>query len=124
MSSNGSKVIGKRKLAACLVFTCGYILTSTLMLLAGKISGAEYIEGFSITSYVVIGFLGVNAIGADSEAWEEMKRACMVFLVLIMGCASMLDQTEDCTFDPGSGTEIPCSEVCEDPEGWCPEGDK
>ena len=70
-NNNGSKIFGKRKFAAVLVFTAGYFVIWSLLLRDGTLSGQEYIEGLSTTSYVVMAYLGVNVLGSIAKGLKK-----------------------------------------------------
>jgi len=55
-------MLGKRKLIAALVFSCGCLLSCTLLAWAGKISGVEYTQGLSTAGLAIMAYLGANAV--------------------------------------------------------------
>ena len=64
-------MLGKRKLIATLVFTCGCLISCTLLVGAGKISGAEYTQGLSTAGLAVMAYLGANAVQKFSPNGEK-----------------------------------------------------
>jgi hypothetical protein len=69
MANNG--IQGKRKLYATLVYCLGSVGIGSLLVSLGKISGAEYIQGLSTAQYVVMAYLGANAIGAGIQKFGK-----------------------------------------------------
>ena len=63
-TNNGSKIIGKRKLTAVVLYTCGVFVICSGLVASGKITGQEFISALDTASYVVMCYLGVNAVGA------------------------------------------------------------
>jgi len=61
-TNNGSKLLGKRKLTAVLVFVCGVLSSSSLLCHLGKISGSEYNAGLTTAGLAVMAYLGANAV--------------------------------------------------------------
>ena len=62
MNDNGSKLLGKRKLAAVLVFVGGVLFSSGILCYLGKISGSEYNAGLTTAGLAMMAYLGANAI--------------------------------------------------------------
>ncbi|MCK5020714.1 MAG: hypothetical protein KAS32_27080 [Candidatus Peribacteraceae bacterium] len=63
-TNNGSKIHGKRKLIAVVLYTCGVFVIGSGLVAASKITGQEFISALGAAKYVVIAYLGVNAAGA------------------------------------------------------------
>jgi len=55
-------MLGKRKLIASLVFSCGCLISCTVLAWAGKISGTEYTSGLSTAGLAIMAYLGANAV--------------------------------------------------------------
>ena len=64
-------MLGKRKLAATIIFSCGCLLSCTLLVWAGKISGTEYTSGLSTAGFAVMAYLGANAAGAAIQKFGK-----------------------------------------------------
>ena len=62
MANNGNLFMGKRKLIAALIFSCGCLLSCTTLAWAGKINGAEYNSGLTTAGLAIMAYLGANAV--------------------------------------------------------------
>ena len=64
MVTNNGSIHGKRKLIAVVLYTCGVFIVGSGLVASGKITGSEFINALDAAKYVVIAYLGVNAVGA------------------------------------------------------------
>ena len=71
VTNNGSKIHGKRKLTAVVLYTVGVFAIGSGLVASGKISGAEFISALDAAKYVVIAYLGVNAVGAGIQKFGK-----------------------------------------------------
>ena len=72
-TNNGSKIVGKRKLTAVVLYTVGVFIIGSGLVASSKISGAEFISALDTASYVVMTYLGVNAIGAGIQKFGKKQ---------------------------------------------------
>jgi hypothetical protein len=63
-TNNGSKITGKRKLVAVVLYTAGVLSIGSYLVATAKITGQEFVSALDAAKYVVIAYLGVNAAGA------------------------------------------------------------
>ena len=64
-------MLGKRKLVAALVFSCGCLISCTFLAWNGKISGTEYTQGLSSAGLAVMAYLGANAVQKFAPGGKE-----------------------------------------------------
>jgi hypothetical protein len=62
MANNNGSLHGRRKLYAALIFSCGCLISCTLLTWVGKISGTEYTQGLSTAGLAIMAYLGANAV--------------------------------------------------------------
>lgn len=73
VTNNGSKIHGKRKLIAVVLYTVGVFVIGSGLVATGKISGQEFIAALDAAKYVVIAYLGVNAVGAAVQKFGKKE---------------------------------------------------
>ena len=71
VTNNGSKIIGKRKLTAVVLYTVGIFVIGSGLVASGKITGQEFISALDAAKYVVMCYLGVNAVGAAVQKFGK-----------------------------------------------------
>ena len=72
-TNNGSKIHGKRKLIAVVLYTVGVFVIGSGLVATGKISGQEFIAALDAAKYVVMCYLGVNAVGAAVQKFGKKE---------------------------------------------------
>ena len=72
-TNNGSKIVGKRKLAAVVLYTAGVLVIGSYLVATAKISGQEFVSALDAAKYVVIAYLGVNAAGAAIQKFGKKQ---------------------------------------------------
>ena len=73
VTNNGSKIIGKRKLTAVVLYTVGVFVIGSGLVASGKITGQEFISALDAAKYVIISYLGVNAAGAAIQKFGKKQ---------------------------------------------------
>ena len=72
-TNNGSKIHGKRKLIAVVLYTVGVLVIGSGLVASGKITGQEFISALDSAQYVVMCYLGVNAVGAAVQKFGKKQ---------------------------------------------------
>jgi hypothetical protein len=72
-TNNGSKITGKRKLVAVVLYTAGVLSIGSYLVATAKITGQEFVSALDAAKYVVIAYLGVNAAGAAIQKFGKKQ---------------------------------------------------